>query len=281
MININNLTFSYGKEPLFSNLDLSIKPGSISGLLGKNGAGKTTLLKLITGLLFPDDGDMNVLGNVPSGRSPEFLKDIFFLPEQFRLHNLTPKQYVMLYAPFYPSFNHENFEKIIDDFDLGMDIKSNNFSHGQKKKMLIAFALSSGCRCILMDEPTNGLDIPSKTQFRKALASVSTEDNTVIISTHQVRDLESLIDPVIVLDEGKIILNRSIEDISNKLLITRQTEPPDQENTLFAEKTFDGFITVTENHNHDISHIDLEILFNAVINNSAGVSRIFQGGGIK
>ena len=224
---------------------------------------------------------MDVLGNNPSDRSPDFLKDIFFLPEQIKLPNVTPRQYARLYAPFYPSFNHESFEKILNEFDLDMDTKFNKFSHGQKKKFLTAFGLSSGCRFILLDEPTNGLDIPSKKQFRKLLASVITEDNALIISTHQVRDLESLIDPVIVLDNGKIIFNHSMEDISGKLLVTRHTNPPDQENTLFTEKTFDGFITVTENHDHDDSHIDLETLFNTVINNSSGVSRVFEDGGVK
>lgn len=281
MINIKNLKFGYGKEALFSGLDLSVKPGSISGLLGKNGAGKTTLLKLMAGLRFPDEGDMDVLGDVPSGRAPEFLRGVFYLPEQFMLPNVTPGQFAMLYAPFYPSFSHENYEKFVNDFNLGMNIKSKKFSHGQKKKLLISFALSSGCRCILLDEPANGLDIPSKTMFRKALASVINEDNAVIISTHQVRDLESLIDPVIVLDEGRIIFNRSMEDISGRLLIKRQTEPPDKEKVLFSEKTFDGFITVTENNDHDGSHIDLEILFNAVISNSSGISGVFEGGGVK
>ncbi len=281
MIDIKKLSFGYGKENLFSELDLSLGSGSICGLLGKNGAGKTTLLKLIAGLLFPREGDAVIMKNIPSRRSTEFLQDLYFLPEEFSLPDVTPGQYAKLYAPFYPAFNDERYEHYLDEFGLGRDINLKKYTYGQKKKFLITFGLSSGCRLMLLDEPTNGLDIPSKTQFRKAIASVITENNAIIISTHQVRDLETLIDPVIILDQGKIIFNQSMEDISNRLKVTHQTSPPDPGKTLFSEKTFEGYTVVTENHDQENSHMDMETLFNTVISNSVGISRIFEDGGVK
>jgi ABC-2 type transport system ATP-binding protein len=217
----------------------------------------------------------------PAKRSPDFLRELFFLPEVFDLPPVTPKQYEMLYAPFYPRFSKDRFKSFLEEFEITNSKKLSSFSYGQKKKFLIAFGLATNGRLVLLDEPTNGLDIPSKSQFRKAIASCLDENMTFIISTHQARDLESLIDPVIILDEGKIIFNQSIEEISNHLLVSLRSSPPGPEEALFSERTFEGYTVVTENHDHEDSHIDLETLFNAVINNSREVLRIFHNGGTK
>jgi ABC-2 type transport system ATP-binding protein len=281
MIEIKNLSFAYKREKLFSDLNLSLAPGGICGLLGKNGAGKTTLLKLMSGLLFPQEGEIQIMGMSPFKRSPDFLQELIFLPEVFDLPPVTPKQYEMLYAPFYPRFSNERFHSFLGEFEVTGDKKLSTLSYGQKKKFLIAFGLATNGRLVLLDEPTNGLDIPSKSQFRKAVASCLEDDRIFIISTHQARDLESLIDPVVILDEGRIIFSRSIEEISNRLMVTNQSTPPEPQEVLFSEKTFDGYIIVTENHDHEDSHIDLETLFNTVINNCGEVLRIFQNGGAR
>ena len=281
MIDIKSLSFGYKREGLFSDLNLSLKPGGICGLLGKNGAGKTTLLKLMAGLLFPKEGEIHIMEKMPSKRSPDFLQEVIFLPEVFSLPPVTPEQYKMLYSPFYPQFSNDRFKSFLEEFEITTDKKLSGFSYGQKKKFLIAFGLATNCRLMLLDEPTNGLDIPSKSQFRKAVASSLNDDRIFIISTHQVRDLESLIDPIIILDEGRIIFNRSTEEISNRLKVLSRSGPPEPGEALFSEKTFEGYTVVTENHDHEDSHIDLETLFNTVVNNSAEISRVFQDGGIK
>ena len=281
MIDLKNLSFSYGKEALFAGLNLSLEPAGICGLLGKNGAGKTTLLKLMAGLLFPQEGDSFAMGKRPSERSPEFLQDLFFLPEVFSLPPVSPEQYERLYSPFYPRFSNNLFREFLGEFDLTADKKLSGYSYGQKKKFLIAFGLATNGRLMLLDEPTNGLDIPSKSQFRKAVASCLGDDQIFIIATHQARDLETVIDPIIILDEGRIIFNQSMEAIANRLKVTYQIKVPDPEKTVFSEKTFEGYKVVTENHDHEDSHIDLETLFNTVITNSVEVSRIFQDGGKK
>lgn len=281
MINIKNLSFGYRRESLFSDLNLSLGPGGICGLLGKNGAGKTTLLKLMAGLLFPQDGGITIMESNPSKRQVDFLQGLFFLPEVFDLPSVTIKQYRMLYEAFYPRFNAKQFDSFLDQFEIKGNNKLNAFSYGEKKKFIIAFGLATNSRLMLLDEPTNGLDIPSKSQFRKAVASCLEDDRIFIISTHQARDLESLIDPVIILDNGKIIFNQSNEEISNRLKVSYRSGPPGPEEALFYEKTFEGYTVVMENPDHEESHIDLETLFNTVINNSARVSGIFQDGGTK
>jgi ABC-2 type transport system ATP-binding protein len=281
MIDIQNLSFAYKREKLFSDLNLSLMPGGICGLLGKNGAGKTTLLKLMSGTLFPQGGDISIMEKNPSKRSPDFLQELIFLPEVFVLPAVTPEQYKMLYSPFYPRFSAERFNSFLEQFEITDKKKLSTFSYGQKKKFIIAFGLATNGRLMLLDEPTNGLDIPSKSQFRKAVASCLEDERIFIIATHQVRDLESLIDPIIILDEGRIIFNRSNEEISNRLKVSYRSGPPEPEEALFSEKTFEGYTVVTENRDHEESHIDLETLFNTVINNSSEISRIFQDGGAR
>lgn len=279
MIEIANLSFKYGRQRLFSNLNLSLCPGGICGLLGKNGAGKTTLLKLLAGLLFPDKGKIDIYGFTPSRRPVGLLQDLIFLPEVFSLPPVTPLQYEKLYAVFYPRFSHERFRSFLLEFGIPEIKKLSDFSYGQKKKFLVAFGLASGCRLMLLDEPTNGFDIPSKSQFRKAVASSLTDDQIFIISTHQVRDLETLIDPVIILDEGRIVFHQSVEKISDRLKVTLQPDPPDSKTALYSEKRLDGYMVVSENRNGEVSGIDLETLFNTVAANQTEISRIFQDGG--
>lgn len=277
MINIKNLIFGYGRNNLFNNLDLSLTPGGISGLLGKNGAGKTTLLKLMAGLLFPTEGELNILAHNPGDRSPDFLKDLFFLPEEFDLPNLTPELYSKLYAPFYPAFDSEKYKKYLSEFELPIGIKFKDLSFGQKKKFLISFGFATGSRFMLLDEPTNGLDIPSKTQFRRALASEANDDSVIIISTHQVRDLENLIDPIIILDEGQIIFNQSTEEINHRLSVSLESDPPESESVLYMEKTLNGYMAVTENTTSEESNINFETLFSTVMANREKILSVFGG----
>ncbi len=278
MVNINDLKFGYGRNKLFDNLNLSLQPGSIPGLLGKNGAGKTTLLRLMAGLLFPHNGKINIMNHNPADRLPDYLKDLFFLPEEFDLPNITPALYEKLYAPFYPAFDSERYKTCLDEFELHYSKKFKSLSFGQKKKFMISFGFATGSRLMLLDEPTNGLDIPSKTQLRRVLASTVNNDSMIIISTHQVRDLENLIDQVIILDEGKIIFNHAIQEINSSLRVSIETDPPEPEAALYMEKTFNGYMTVSENTTPEESNINLETLFSTVISNRDKVSKVFEGG---
>jgi len=278
MLSIQDLSFSYRSKKLFSQLDLFLSSGGICGLLGKNGAGKTSLLKLVSGLLFPDKGTITVGNEAPSNRSPEFLENLFFIPEEFKLPPVTPAKYMWLYAPFYPQFDQIKYADYLEKFELELQVNLKKCSYGQRKKCLIAFGLASNCRLTLLDEPTNGLDIPSKRQFRRLLASVLTEDRLFIIATHQIRDLESLIDPVVILDNGKIMFNHSLEKISKHLRVETMQTIPEANHVLCSEKTIEGFKAVLTNSGETEGFIDLETLFNTVINNPEKVQSVFEKG---
>ncbi|MFO8066395.1 MAG: ABC transporter ATP-binding protein [Bacteroidales bacterium] len=266
MINISKLTFGYNKKRhLFEDLDLQIKQGSVYGLFGMNGAGKTTLLKLVSGMLFPKSGICEINGADSGKRLPEVLGNIFVIPEEFALPSVKISTYVDLHAPFYPNFDNQLFDKYLKEFEISNGKNLNAYSYGQKKKFLIAFGLATQTKILLMDEPTNGLDIPSKSQFRRIMASISTEEQCVIISTHQVRDLASIIDHVIVLDNGKIIFEKNTLDISQKLSFGKVKD--DDTNYLYAEDILGGKAAIYKNTGQD-SEIDLELLFNAIIKNT-------------
>lgn len=276
MIKMTDLTFAYkNKLPLFSGLNLKISDGNIYGLLGKNGAGKTTLLKIICGLLFPQKGTCSVLTFTPSKRVPEMLQEIYFIPEEIYTPPLKISEYLKLYAPFYSRFDQQSFDQYIKTFELPRNDRLTSLSYGQKKKFLVAFGLATNCRLLILDEPTNGLDIPSKSQFRKLLAASMSEDRIIIISTHQVRDIGNLIDPIIILDEGNVIFNQSINDISRKLAVRLQKTEPGKDDVLYSEKTLGGYVVIDENRGESESNLDIELLFNAVINNRQRMGELF------
>ena len=276
MIELTNLSFAYkNKPPLFDRLSLQITEGNIYGLLGKNGAGKTTLLKIICGLLFQQKGGCSVLGLKPQNRSAEMLKEIYFIPEEFYTPALKINEYVQLFAPFYPNFDQGALENYIATFDLPTNERLTSLSYGQKKKFLIAFGLATNSRLLILDEPTNGLDIPSKSQFRKLLAAALDESRTIIISTHQVRDIGTLIDPIVILDNGKIIFNQTTEYISQKLSVKLQKTEPAEKDALYSEKTLGGYVVINENRGETDSNLDIELLFNAVINNQQRMGELF------
>jgi ABC-2 type transport system ATP-binding protein len=266
MVTIKDLKFSYSKkqQPLFQDLNCDLPSGSIVGLLGKNGAGKTTLLKLMIGLLSPTEGSVRILDQQPSEREPSLLQDIYFLPEEFHHPSISIKNYVKANSGFYPRFDHDLLNRLIIDFELPENKRLNQLSYGQKKKFLISFGLSTKCRLLVLDEPTNGLDIPSKTIFRKVMAGSLDEDQLVIISTHQVRDVENLIDRVLMLENGKFIMQKNIYDISSKLRFAI-TASPEGENVLYHEMVPGGYKVITPQTDGS-SSVDIELLFNAISN---------------
>ncbi|MHB8208949.1 ABC transporter ATP-binding protein [Mucilaginibacter sp.] len=277
MIEFNNLSFGYtSKKLLYKNLSLTINQGSIYGLFGKNGAGKSTLLKNMVGTLFPVEGSILINGMTPQKRQPSFLQTIYYIPEDVFVPSLTIKQYKNLFAPFYPEFNEDNFHTYLNDLEVSVDGKLNKLSFGQQKKFVIAFALACNTKVLLMDEPTNGLDIPSKTQFRKLIASVMFDDRIIFISTHQVRDLENMIDNVIIVDNGDLLLHASVASICNKLCFKTIAEIPAGAKILYEEKALKGTAVVMENIYAEDSKLNLEQLFNGVTENPAIAKQIFS-----
>lgn len=274
MISIRNLNFRYSKDKLlFENLNLELQTGKVYGLLGKNGAGKSSLLYNISGLLFPLYGEINVLGYVPKDRKPSFLSSIYFLPEEFALPSINITQFLKLNSPFYPDFDSQQFYDFLKEFDLNTSDKLSDISLGQQKKVMIAFGLACNTKILIMDEPTNGLDIPSKSKFRKLVAANISDEKLFIISTHQVKDMESLIDQVIILKDNKIVLNTSVEDIGQKLSFQILKSQDDE--VLFSEETIHGKVGVVKNVEGLESKVNIEHLFGAVMKNSHLINEIF------
>lgn len=278
MIQLKNVTFRYPRrKPVFADLNLELEGNHIYGLLGKNGEGKTTLMKLMSGLLFAQEGSIETLGENACLRKPKMLEEIYFLPEEMYVPSITIEKFETVYAPFYPRFSAEQFHKYMEMFEI-VDFKQNmkKMSHGQKKKVLISFALATNCGIIFMDEPSNGLDIPSKSIFRKVMTSAADEHRQIIISTHQVRDLHSLIDTILILDQGEILLNAPVDRITEKLMFGVVDKEEDAQNALYKEDTLRGIYTVSENTAHEESKMDIELLFNAALCNRAKIKEIFS-----
>jgi ABC-2 type transport system ATP-binding protein len=266
MIDIEQLTFGYrSKQTVLENLTLKLSPGHIYGLLGRNGAGKSSLLHHICGLLFPQSGKCLVAGEKPQRRDPGFLQQIYLLPEEVYVPNVSIKSYLDIYASFYPSFNYGLFYNILKEFDIPAENTLHGMSYGQKKKVMISFALATQAKILLMDEPTNGLDIPSKKQFRKIIAGTLVDEQIVIISTHQVRDLDSLIDHVLVLEDKRIIVNESIDRITEKLVFKQVMQLDEVSAPVYSEGGLKGHAVMALNTQHEHSKMDMEIFFNAVL----------------
>ncbi|MFO7848204.1 MAG: ABC transporter ATP-binding protein [Balneolaceae bacterium] len=280
MISIQNLTFAFKKgNPLFSGLSLQMNPGSIYGLFGLNGAGKTTLLNHISGMLFPKVGECLLNGQPARDRTPKLMSELFIVTEQFTLPAMTGNTYVAIHAPFYPRFDHSLFEKIITEFEVDISSSIPELSYGQRKKFLIAFALASNTAVLLMDEPTNGLDIPSKSQFRRIVASLDQSERCTVISTHQVRDLGSMIDQISVIKDGAIVFDHDLETIQKNLSF-RKLKDPENQDYIYGEEILGGVHALCRakpDSDHSFSDdIDLELLFNAIISKTDDVNREFK-----
>jgi ABC-2 type transport system ATP-binding protein len=267
MIDVNQVSFSYGKRKakVLDNFSMSLEEGSVYGLLGKNGTGKSTLLYLMAGLLRPQAGEVLYKGAAITKRSPSSLQDMFLVPEEFALPNVSLKQYVKLNAPFYPRFSEELLRACLRDFDMNDDIHLGELSMGQKKKAFMCFALATNTSLLLMDEPSNGLDIPSKSQFRKVIASGMTDEKAVIISTHQVRDIDSLLDHVLIMDGSQLLLNQSVATICERLYFAEQGMNEPTDGALYVQPSVQGNSVILPNEYGEESKLNLEVLFNATL----------------
>jgi ABC-2 type transport system ATP-binding protein len=262
MIDISNLSFSYGSNTVLQNISLKLEEGRIYGLLGENGVGKTTLLTLLCGLKKTEQGSISIDGLNPYKRQPELFQSLYYLPDEVAPYNQEARRFARYAGGFWPLFDMNKFLNIMREFETDPDQKMNKMSAGQLKKTYIAFALACNPRYLFMDEPTNGLDIPSKAQFRKAVGLYTSEESTIVISTHQVRDLENIIDPIIILDRCDVLLNASIEEISEKLYFDYGTTL--HQGSLYSEQLPGGFIQVLLNSGQGESKVNIEALFNAV-----------------
>ncbi len=276
MFTISNLTFSYNKRygDLFHDFSLELNAGNVYGLLGKNGAGKSTLIYLMTGLLTPASGEVLMDGENVRKRLPKTMSDLFLVPEEFDLPRLTLKKYVSINAPFYPRFSMEDMQRYLDIFEMGGDlhVKLHALSMGQRKKVFMAFAFATNTRVLIMDEPTNGLDIPSKSQFRKLVTTCMSDDKMMLISTHQVRDISDILDHVTIIDQSRVLLNTGMADVTSRLAF-RPLREGDQ--PIFVLQSPYGPLGAVPAHDGEETKVDLEMLFNATLQNPEAINQLF------
>ena len=277
MVRVQNIYFSYRKnKPLFSGLSLSLQAGHIYGLLGKNGSGKSTLLKNIAGLAFPQSGHCYINGIDSTKRKVSTLEQIYFLPEEIYVPSLTVSQFIKSTAGFYPKFSRDEFYHYLRILDVDEGLVMTDMSYGEQKKVMIAFGLATQTNLLIMDEPTNGLDIPSKTQFRKIMASLVNDERCIIISTHQVRDLDSLIDFLLILDNRRIVVESPMDILAEKLGFATVQDTHGFK-VLYEEKSMAGNHIIIENNKGKYSKIDLELLFNGVTSGSGPLLETLKG----
>lgn len=274
MLQITNLSFSYSKSghKLFHDFSLDLQPGNVYGLLGKNGAGKSTLIYLMTGLLTPASGQVTLDGIDVRRRLPKTLSDLFLVPEEFELPHTTLSQFVKINAPFYPNFSVDDMNRYLDTFEMEHDCKLQSLSMGQKKKVFMSFALATNTRVLIMDEPTNGLDIPSKSQWRKIIASGMTDDKMMLFSTHQVRDIEQVLDHVLIIDQSQVLLNASLGEVASRLAFRPMREG---DHPLLAQTSAMGTLVVTPALAGEETQVDLELLFNATLQQPQAIRQLF------
>ncbi len=262
MISIKNLTFAYHRtKPVIDDMSIDLSDGLVYGLLGPNGAGKSTLLYLIAGLLTPTCGKVELNGTQTRLRRPETLADIFIVPEEFDLPSIRLSRYVKLNTRYYPNFSESDMRRHLEMFSMDSDPNLGRLSMGQKKKVFMAFALACNTKVLLMDEPTNGLDIPGKSVFRRFIASNMNEDRTVIISTHQVRDIDNLLDHIVMVDTHRLICSAPMSLISDRLTFTTTSNPDRIAQALFVQPTVSGTNVILPNDGNDDTRVDLEMLF--------------------
>ena len=274
MITIKKLGFSYGDHVVLKDISMNLEEGRIYGLLGENGVGKTTLLTLLAGLKKVEDGTLEIDGQIPFNREPSFLSNIYYLPDEVPAPRRKAIDFAIDHGQYWKNFNAQKFSEIMTVFDTDQNQRMDQMSYGQLKKTFISFALACNTKYLFMDEPTNGLDIPSKAQFRKAVSKYTSDDSTLLISTHQARDLEAIIDPIIILDRRDVLLNASLDEIAEKLYFDYSSDVDPE--ALYQEMVPGGNIQVVRNTTGAESKVNIEALFNAVLLHKNEIKEMFN-----
>lgn len=280
IMQVERIAFNYGwrqQKSVFSDFSLSLERGKVYGLLGLNGAGKSTLIYLMAGLLTPKSGRVTIDGCNVRDRLPSTLGNLFVVPEEFELPRMSLKEYATLNGALYPRFSYDDLLRNLELFDINPEIKSlSSLSMGQKKKVLMSFAFATHTDLMLMDEPTNGLDIPGKSQFRRLVAREMSDNRTIVISTHQVRDIDNCIEHVVIIDHSKVLLDESVARITSKLQFVENGTATDAQRAIYSQPSVMGYSIVVPNNGGDETEVNLETLFNATLGNRDKITEIFN-----
>jgi ABC-2 type transport system ATP-binding protein len=211
IININNLSKSYGSKKALDNISLSLEKGKILGLLGPNGSGKTTLMKIAVGLAKQSSGEILIDNHeigIYTKSIVSYLPDVNFLYKWMKI-----KDAIDFFKDFYGDFEVERCKKILQFMELDEDSKVTSLSKGMVEKLHLSLVLSRRAKLYIFDEPLGGIDVIARDKIIDAIISNYNEDSSMIISTHLVRDIERMFDSVAFISEGKIILEGNAEDL--------------------------------------------------------------------
>ena len=278
MLKVNHCTFSYNrrKDPVLKDFSLEIGQGGVYGLLGSNGAGKSTLLYLICGLLTPDSGEVLLNDINTRHRLPETVSEIFIVPEEFDFPSMSLEAYIKLNSPFYPKFSYDEMLENLALFELTPDINVSKLSMGQNKKVALSFAMATNTKVLILDEPTNGLDIPGKSAFRRYISRAADENRIFIISTHQVRDVAQLLDHILIVDNKELLFDRTVAQIQEKLRFVETTDPRLIDSAYFASNSLLGSALILPNSEGEDTEINLELLFEFAHEDPKALASIFN-----
>lgn len=268
MIAATNVSYHYPStlRNVIDGFSMTLGNGCVCGLLGENGVGKTTMLGLFAGLLRPQKGSVTFAGTEVSKRDPEVLSQIYFVQDEYRLPAISLSAFVKSNSPFYPNFDESVMDRCLLEFNVPKTKDISSLSLGQRKKVVLSFALATRVKLLLLDEPTNGLDIPSKTTFRKLVASCMTEEQTIVISTHQVHDVEQMLDHVAFVSNNGILLQSSIEKIASAYQFRTLAPGEVAPNAIYSENSIAGLRVIEPRQEGDPESVpSLELLFNAVV----------------
>ena len=214
LVKCTNLTKKFDNKIVLDNINLTIKPNKIIGLLGKNGTGKTTLIKLINDLLTPTSGEILINGKKPGPESKEIIS---YLPERTYLDkSMTIKETLIFFSEFYQNFNIEKAKKLLKDLDLNEEQKLSKMSKGMLEKLTLILVMSRKAQLYILDEPLGGVDPATRDYILDTILTNFDEDASIIISTHLIEDIEKILDEVIFIDKGKIILNSPTDKLREK-----------------------------------------------------------------
>ena len=269
MLSIEKISYSYSRrQELIKDFSMTLDRGVVTGLLGKNGAGKTTLIYLICGLLKPQSGTIDFNGYNPFDRKTGFLEDIFLVPEEFSLPSIHLSDYIKINSVFYPKFDEPAMNRFLEIFELTPDLNLGALSMGQKKKAFISFAMACNTSLLLLDEPTNGLDITAKRNFRRAVAECMSDEKSILISTHQVYDVDKILDHVIITDRNGVLLNAGMDEIAGKYIFGFTTDRNEAESALISLQVPGGYNIVKPNNGNEETEVNLETLFELILDNN-------------
>ena len=292
MIEINNLSLGFIKsngihttrvnleavKPVLENLSLTIEPGHVYGLIGRNGAGKTSLMNCITGILtfkrkhqpiYLDGVKLNV-------NNPNDHAKLFYVTDTISSIHILADAFANTLACFYPNFSVESYKANMEMFHMDRNVFLDELSLGEKKSVFLSYAFASGAPYIIMDEPTNGLDITSRKVFRKLIASYITPDRAIVISTHHINEISSLLDHILILDKRHLVFDHSVMETGSVLSFIESDDEDLRLQALYSMKSAYGNRMILPNTGGTDSEIDYELLFEAVLENGKAINELFE-----